>query len=136
MAYWFPEFNLGFQCRIPESAEGHTIFYFEALAVTCTILQYISYCAPRMVIYTDSQNTVDIWHLLKASAPYNHLLILTIDKLINLSIDACVLHIPGIENTVADALLRFKNDLALKLVAGLKIMSFQPPHGMLGATKK
>jgi len=37
-----------------------------------------------MVIYSDNQNTVNIWHSLKASAPYNQLLIIAIDKILNL----------------------------------------------------
>ena len=70
------------------------IFYFEALAVTCAILDR-SHDAPRIVIYSDNQNTVDIWHSLKAAAPYNQLLILAIDELIKSKIDARVLHVPG-----------------------------------------
>jgi len=38
MAYWFPELRLGFQCRIPETSEPRHIFYFEALAITCAVL--------------------------------------------------------------------------------------------------
>jgi hypothetical protein len=137
MAYWFPELNLGFQCRIPEDAESQRchIFYFEALAVTCTILD-VSHIRSCLVIYSDNHNTVDIWHSLKAHAPYNHLLILGIDELIRSKIDARVLHVPGLINNVADALSRFKNELALQLVPDLRIYPFQPPHGTLGAVKK
>ena len=57
-----------------------------------------------LVVYTDNQNTTDIWHSLKASAPYNSMLIHSIDWLINIDIDARILHVPGIENQVADTL--------------------------------
>ena len=78
MAYWFPELMLGFQCPIPPESQTNHIFYYEALAVTCAILDECHDLA-RIVVYSDNQNTVDIWHSLKATAPYNHLLILAID---------------------------------------------------------
>ena len=131
MVYWFPQLNLGFQCRILTREDTRHIFYFEALTVTCAILDK-HHQLLRFVVYTDNRNTVDIWHSLKAIAPYNNLLILGIDELI----DAHVLHVPGIENAVADALSRFNNDVALKLVLKLQIFSFQPPQGTLGVPKK
>jgi hypothetical protein len=136
IAFWFPEFKLGFQCQIPSYADQCPIFYYKALAVTCSILHRIPHRKPRMVIYSDNQNTVDIWHSFKASAPYNQLLIIAIDEIINLRIDTRVLHIPGVSNSVADALSRFNNDVALHFVPGLEILSFQPPRGTLGAVQK
>jgi hypothetical protein len=64
MAYWFPEFNLGFQCHIPEDAERRHIFFFEALTVTCAILD-TSHSNLCLVVYSDNHNTVDIWHSLQ-----------------------------------------------------------------------
>jgi hypothetical protein len=136
MAYWFPELNVAYQCRVPPSHETVNIFYYEALAVTCAMLQQLETITPRFVVYTDNTNTVDIWDSLKASGPYNHLLITAIDYLRDHHIDSRVLHVPGFKNTVADALSRFNNAYALQLVPGLKIYSFLPPHGTLGAPKK
>jgi hypothetical protein len=127
MAFWFPEFNLGFQCVIPDSADQKFIFYYESLAITCCMLQNIMHSMPWLVVYMDNQNTVDIWHSLKASAPYNELLIMGIDALIDNDTDACVLHIPGEDNTIADALSQFNNELALSLVPNLRIIIFTPP---------
>jgi hypothetical protein len=135
IAYWFPDLALGFQCRVPDGPNTNHIFYFEALAVTCAILDEC-HSLPRIVIYSDNQNTVDIWHSLKAISPYNQLLILGIDKLISSKIDARVLHVPGVDNTVADALSRYNNELALRLAPGLQIFTFQPPRDTLGAIKK
>ena len=90
----------------------------------------------RLVVYTDNQNTVDIWHSLKAYAPYNTTLILAIDWLIPNKIDARVLHVPSIKNTVADALSQFNNSLALQLVPGLRLGLFETPRALLGALKK
>lgn len=135
MAYWFPDLNLAFQFRIPDKAQTHHIFYYEALAVTCAILDK-HHDLPRIIIHSDNQNTVDIWHSLKASAPYNQLLMLAIDRLIHSNTEARILHVPGTSNTIADALSRFNNTLALQLAPQLHISTFQPPRGTLGAVEK
>jgi hypothetical protein len=59
-----------------------------------------------------------------------------IDSLIDRNIDAHVLHVPGINNQVADALSCFNNALALRLVPGLKLGLFETPQVLLGALKK
>jgi hypothetical protein len=56
-------------------------------------------------------------------APYNELLILAIDELIESKIEARVLHVPGDINDVADALSRFNNELALRLAPNHPIFS-------------
>jgi len=89
-----------------------------------------------LVVFTDNQNTVDIWHSLKAISLYNETLILAIDWLIQHNTESRVLHIPGDDNVVADALLRFNNSLALRLVPGIKLGLFETPRAMLGALKK
>ena len=91
---------------------------------------------PRLVVYSDNMNMVDIWHSLKAASPYNNLLIIGIDSLIECQIDARVLHIPGDVNVIANALSRFNNKLAMQLCPGLCITTFTPPRGTLGARKK
>jgi len=90
----------------------------------------------RLVVYTDNQNTVDIWNSLKASAPYNSTLILAIDSLIKCNTDGRVLHVLGVDNQVTDALSHFNNALALCLVPGIKLGLFETPQMLLGALKK
>jgi hypothetical protein len=135
MAFWYPELKLGYQCRVP-SGHHAPIFYWEAVAVACAMMCTTSNNRPRLIVFSDNQNTVDIWNSLKASAPYNATLILAISKLIEHRTDARVLHVPGVNNTVADALSRFNNSLALRLVPGIQIGLFETPHVMLGALKK
>jgi hypothetical protein len=136
MGFWFPEFNLGFQCLIPEDENTEFIFYYEAITVSCCMLNKLAQAKPRLVVYSDNMNTVNIWHSLKASSPYNNLLIIRINSLIEHQIDAQVLHIPGDVNLVADALSHFNNEHALQLCPGLHITTFTPPQGMLGACQK
>ena len=90
----------------------------------------------QLVVFTDNQNTVDIWHSLKAAAPYNSTLTIVIDWLIKQKTDAHVLRIPGVDNVVADALSHFNNLLALCLVPGIKLRLFETPCAMLGTLKK
>src|SRR6266436_5964496 len=93
--------RLGFQCRVSADYVA-SIFYWEAVAVACAMLCSFSNNRPRLVVFTDNQNTVDIWHSLKAVSPYNETLILVIDWLIWHNTDSCVLHIQGDNNVVAD----------------------------------
>jgi hypothetical protein len=61
---------------------------------------------------------------------------IAIDSLIQHDTDARVLHIPGDNNQVADALSRFNNALALRLVPGIQLGLFETPQMLLGALKK
>jgi hypothetical protein len=81
-------------------------------------------------------NTVDIWHSLKVSEPYNQLLIIAVDHLLPNQINARVIHMLGHKNVVADAVSRFNNAEALRLVPGLQIVTFHPPRGMMGAAQR
>ena len=75
MALWYPEVRLGYQCCIPSSS-CMPIFYWEAVAVACAMISLLTPRRSWLVVYTDNLNTADIWHTLKASAPYNTIFIL------------------------------------------------------------
>jgi len=57
---------------------------------------------------------------------YNHLLIAAVDIVLAGDHNLRVLHVPGLENQVADALSRSNFEFTLKLVPGLKIVPFKP----------
>jgi hypothetical protein len=120
MAFWYPELKLGYQCHVPKDCIA-PIFYWEVVAVACAILAPPSNRLQQLVVNTDNHNTVDMWHSLKASAPYNSTLMIAIDSLIDHKTDGHVLHVPGVENPIADALSHFNNTLALHLVPGIKV---------------
>jgi hypothetical protein len=87
---------------------------------------------------------------LSALPSYNVLLREAVNLLVDGSHDLRVLHVPGIDNCVADALLRADFDRALSLQPNLTIhrfepyhrvksgdiFSLQPPRDQLGASKK
>lgn len=89
----------------------------------------------RLLVYTDNSNTVDIFHSLRSLPPYNDLLKFTVSLLIKFNISLRVVHVPGVDNDVADALSRFDNARALAACPGLSISSFQPPRIALGQEK-
>ena len=136
MAYYYPELALGYQYHIPEEDQGGTILLYEAATVTASILHRLSRPRPRLTVHTDSRNTVDIWDSLKATQDYNKLLRTAIDSMLSDSLDVRVLHVPGSENLVADALSRGNNTYAWHLVPGLIIHPFKPPRDLLGAAQK
>jgi hypothetical protein len=96
--------------------------------------------------------TLTIQTLSTFSALYEryHLLKTAIDILNAGDNDMCILHVPGVDNAVADALSRANSQHAIDLVPGLKIshfetwswspddtgsLTFQPPRGTLGVDK-
>ena len=136
MAYYYPELALGYQYHIPKEDQGGTIFFYEAATVTACIIHKLDHPRPRLAVHSDSRNSVDIWNSLKASKGYNDLLRTAIDSMIYNSLDVRVLHVPGSENLIADALSRGNNSFARHLVPNLTVRTFQPPRNLLGAAKK
>ncbi|KAF5379703.1 hypothetical protein D9615_005676 [Tricholomella constricta] len=140
MGFWSPSRNMGFHSAINERDQCDKtkgIFYFEALAVTSALLwaAQLQPAPRRVVIFTDSLNTVDIFDSLRASPRYNPFLITAVDLLIRFRVQLSVRHIPGEENGVADALSRHKFDVARELSPGLTLLPFTPPRLTLGATQ-
>jgi hypothetical protein len=135
LAFWSPSLSQGFQCSNVNN--DLNIFFLEAYAVTSAIFHVVHNVFPlphRLVIYTDSSNTVDLFNTLHASPGYNPILITAVDLLLSSHISLRVLHIPGHENVVADALVRFQNGRAISAAPTLSITNFLPPHLSLGAS--
>ena len=66
----------------------------------------------RIGLLSDNMNTVSIFRSLRASPIYNPILISAIDILIANGVEHRIDHIPGEDNSVADALSRGQLDLA------------------------
>ncbi|KAJ3889027.1 hypothetical protein GG344DRAFT_31474, partial [Lentinula edodes] len=110
------------------------IFYFEALTVVSAILHTIKLpFVPRVFVFTDNTNTVDMFHSLKAKQLYNPLLLTTVDHAICSNIQFRVAHIRGEENGIADALSQFDYTRLMHLAPSMKIYNFTPPQLVLGA---
>jgi len=91
----------------------------------------------KVIIHTDSSNTIDIFNTLRCLPEFNPLLQHCVDVFLHNKFDVHVLHVPGAQNVVADAISHHEFSKAARLVPGLHITPFQPPHfDMMGAAKK
>jgi hypothetical protein len=117
LGFWYPDLDLGFVTETPTDDVSHLIFYYEALCVLCALLNTCVRVTAygRFVIYTDNQNTVDIFSSLHAKPEYNILLREAVNLLMSANHDLRVLHVPGEQNQVADALSHGQFDRALHL---------------------
>ena len=134
LAFFLKHSKEGFQCVIPRCPPKNTIFYFEALAVVSAVeaVTRLPSIPSRLLVYSDNTNTVDIFHTLRSLPPYNDLLKFTVSLLLKFNISLRVMHVPGVENAIADALSRFENAKAVSECSGLTISPFQPPRVAMG----
>jgi hypothetical protein len=133
LGFWVPLHSAGFFSPLTDGSK--TIFFNEALCVV-SALHWATRLSPRprkVAIHTDSLNTVEIFHTLKAEHDYNPLLMLAVTLLIKCNIQLRVFFIPGSENTVADALSRLLPHVAQSLSPSLSIQPFTPPQLAMGA---
>jgi hypothetical protein len=137
MGFWYPQSDLAFFAPTPDLPDS-AIFFFEALCVFCALQDASLRIEPgsRIVIYTDNLNTVQIFNSLACLPEYNHILRRSVDILLARKLNLRVLHIPGEQNTIADALSRSKFDVAISSNHNLRLSPFQPPLWTLGAAKK
>ena len=134
MGFYFENSREGFQSILPTDASNHTIFYYEALVVVSIVntVSHMPNIPSKLLVLSDNKNTVDIFQSLRCKPPYNDLLKFTVSLLLKHHISLRVVHVPGIDNIVADALSRFENKRALAACQGLKISTFQPPRLTMG----
>jgi hypothetical protein len=129
LGFWYPQSKEGHFGPTPVCVPTNAIFYFETLAVLSALVN-VQKQAPRgskILIYTDNQNTVDIFRTLRCLPVYNRLLKHAVDILIRYDYSLRVLHVPGESNKVADALSRVQFSVAYALVPDLNVITFNPP---------
>ena len=158
LGFWYPDLNLAYYAKAPPDDDIQLIFYLEALCVVSAIRDACEKISElgRFVIYTDNQNTVDIFSSLNAQPAYNILLTEAVDLLTSAEHGLRVLHVPGEQNQVADALSRGELERVVRLRPQLHgqltqfipyrrvregtvqgaVYTLQPPQSLLGATQK
>lgn len=135
MGIWLPSLSLGLRAPTdPSSPMISRIFYWESLCVL-SALQWMSTNVSfpsnperpgRLTIWTDNSNTVSMFDSLSASPEYNDILRTSVDIRLKYNIDLRVLHVPGLDNTVADLLSRDKLTELIALVPTISILPFSP----------
>jgi hypothetical protein len=129
MGFWYPDHSLGYYSPVPEDVPADLIFYYEALCVLSALVHSskTSQSPLRIVIFTDNTNTVDIFNSMRGLPAYNYILRSSVDVRLKTDHQLRVLHISGLENSVADAISGCEFVRALSLHPGLRITFFEPP---------
>ncbi|KAJ3489182.1 hypothetical protein NLI96_g2316 [Meripilus lineatus] len=138
IAFWSPQLQKGFISNKtptnPVQPEGGQISWFEALAVLSAMVHASNTkrASCRVAIYSDSQNTVQMFETFKARAPYHRILLHAAEIMLAKKIDLRVWHIPREKNTIADTLSRANGCTAWDVARygpapRLKVEAFQPP---------
>ena len=135
MGYWYPVSKDGYYTPTPVNAPTNAIFYFETLCVLSALhhVQTKARKGSKILIYTDNANMVDIFRSLRCLPVYNNMLKTAVDILIANDFSLRVLHVPGDQNIVADALSRIQFSVALQAEPQLRLYNFNPPS-QVGST--
>lgn len=135
MGFRYTDEPVGFYSPVPTTTPSNLIFYFEALCALSALIHAVSHRprVSRIVIYSDSSNTVDIFSSFRSEPTFNHLLLAAADAIMKYHVDLRVLHIPGAENVVADAISRLHISSILDIMPDFQLSYFQPPRFPLGA---
>ncbi|KAF5320019.1 hypothetical protein D9758_018374 [Tetrapyrgos nigripes] len=105
------------------------IFFYEALAVVSALSFAASFNRfQRVIIFTDNSNTVSMFNSLHAKPDYNPLLITAMNILLDANMHLRVLHIPGSNNNIADAISRNKFEVVKSEARGATLHFFTPPE--------
>ena len=133
LGFWLEKPNIGFFATIPSlSSAGldaeKIIFHYEALCLVSALnhAHLISSNRSRLLLYTDNSNVFDIFNSFRSNSDFNEMLKCAADILIDGQHSLRVIHVPGVNNTVADALSRGDFKRAVSAAPGLVIRPFQP----------
>jgi len=138
MGFWYPDHSMGYYSPVPLGVPTDFIFYYEALCVLSALhhAAKTSETPLRIIIFTDNMNTVDIFNSMRGLPAYNYILRSSVDICLETQHQLRVLHVPGRQNEVADAISRRQLVRALSIHPGLRLKFFEPPHLPLGVAKK
>ena len=130
LAFWVPQLSSGFVGdTVVNDNTSFNIFLNEATAILAALHWSASFhpAPSRLAVHTDSSNSFDIFNSLRASGPFNTILMSAASIRIDHSIDLRVFFIEGKRNIIADALSCRSLDLVRKLVPDVIIRHFTPP---------
>lgn len=128
LGFYYPSLSIGCQARPPAYAPSKNILYLEALCI-CWAVHHAHNQGHqgKLLIFTDSDNSYNIFNTLRAKPIYNEIVKSTVDILSRRTFDLRVAWIDGRSNIVADALSRWKIDTAIAACPNLRIDPFPLP---------
>lgn len=128
LAYWYPSFRIGYHAPIPAGVMSGNIFYNECLALVSALhdSHTILDDGAKILIYTNSMNTVDIFSSMSGLPSWNWMLKSAVDVILLGDYDLRVLHVSTTTNAVANTLSRQDFNHAIRLVPDIIIREFQP----------
>ena len=109
LAFWSPDLLVACIAPITNTDIWYgDIFFNEGLAVVSAIEWAASLPGhpKHLIVQTDSMNMVDIFHSLFAEPDYILLLLRAVEVMMDKEIKVSMVHIPGTENLIADAVGR------------------------------
>jgi hypothetical protein len=115
------------------------IYYIEALCVASALAWVCSFASrgSKIALFTDSLNSVDLYNSLRAPHQhYNDLIKYFVELVMDSDVHARVFHVPGEQNTIADALSRGLFSIIRDQAPTLNIRPFIPPPFELGASSQ
>lgn len=135
LGVWVPDTQEGFHHTLPPPSRE--IYWGELTSVVAAILLGKSRNAKRILIFTDSENVVNLFNSHRAIESVRNMFKTAITTMLESETDVKVKHVPGERNTIADDLSRNNLDLVRSRLPSLicKPMAIFPPM-MDGGVKR
>lgn len=135
LGLWVPNTNEGFVHTLP--APSRDIYLAEFASVVAGITLAHSRKAHRIVIFTDSENVVDLFSSHRAIDLVRKLFKTAVNIMLLANVDVKVKHVPGDRNVIADLLSRSNLDLVRTKVPKISIRAMSPlPPRLDGGIRK
>lgn len=136
LGLWIPSRKKGFTYSLP--APYREIYWAELTAAVACIILANNESAKRIVIFTDSENVVDLFSSHRAIEIVREMFKTAIDLMLHDKLDVIVKHVSGERNVIADCLSRNNLSLAKELIGDLEIKDLVsiPPKMNGGIRKK
>jgi len=136
LGFYAPPHNVACYAEFTDILSLCSIFCYKALCVVSAIVWAIQMrIGPhRLLIFTDSMNTVEMFHSLSGQSSYIDLLLHAICLLNPTTTSLPAFHIYGSDNTIIYTISHGLFSVALPLQPGSTISLFQPPFELLGAS--
>jgi hypothetical protein len=112
--------------------QAHGIYYLETLSVVCAIQLAVDRKWSRVVIHTDSLNTVDLFSSHSPTELLRPLFSYAVLILIRSGLELKVLHVAGRDNVVADAASRQLWEVVAQYAPTAHKIQVYPPTELLG----